>query len=1020
MNYQKFIEGLADLYENWNQESVYPKSNHFQSVIEQVKGKTTSCIMQLLNSAVAYLEDSEIYCEFGCKQGENLIAALLNHSDTMAYAVDNFYEFDKTGEKFEHLRDNISMFGLENQVAVYDQELEEFFLALREAETEDKIGLFFYNGASDYRSQLLALLLVKPFLARKALILLGNSNLSGAQQASLDFTTTHPQCMFLLELPALQNKDYNFGNGVQILSWDFERNHNYGFSEIKKRCNPGLIQTLSKSQAAFEAKKSALDSLWREALELHHYGKYEEAEKIYKEILEWDQSKAEIWLNLGMLYYATNRDSLALDMLLKAVEIDGTQAAQHYNIALVLEKIGDINAAMIAYQKAIALAPEWIEPYSNLGNILLADKQLEQAETLYRMAIAANPNHFGSYLNLGNVLVERHQLDEAIENYEKALSLKPRDPDILYNWAVALDAKNDPAQAALHYGYAHYRRGEYEEAIQQYQQFLTTQTGDLNFYIALADCYKNIEQYDEAINTYREGIKIYPKEVDLYWLLAITLQNSGRTEEGIKFLSEASESLPDSFILKLEKQRLLPVLYDTEEEIEVYRRKFSQGLEELIKQTSLTTFEARNAALKGLGATTNFYLQYQGKNDVELQKQYGQFVHQIMAENYPQWAKQVPLPPLNRYEKIRVGYISHCLRFHTVGRLMLGWLRNCNRQDFEVYCYHCDRRADSYTSLFRLHSDTFYHIPENLEAVCQQIIADKLHILVFIDIGMYPRITQVSGLRLAPVQCTTWGHPITSGSPTIDYFLSSELMEPENAQAHYTEKLVCLPNIGISYAKPTIPESTKKRCEFVDLNGRSSLREDAVLYLSCQSLFKYLPQYDYVFAAIAQQVPQAQFAFLYSISSHLTEKFRQRLQCAFAKFGLNSEDYCVILPKQNPENYLQLNLISDVFLDTFSWSGGHTTLEAVACNLPVVTCPGEFMRGRHSYGILRMLGVTDTIAQNEAEYIEIAVRLGLDRKWRDSIVERIVECHSYLYEDKTCVEHLEEFYRHVVKEHQVD
>jgi predicted O-linked N-acetylglucosamine transferase (SPINDLY family) len=65
-------------------------------------------------------------------------------------------------------------------------------------------------------------------------------------------------------------------------------------------------------------------------------------------------------------------------------------------------------------------------------------------------------------------------------------------------------------------------------------------------------------------------------------------------------------------------------------------------------------------------------------------------------------------------------------------------------------------------------------------------------------------------------------------------------------------------------------------------------------------------------------------------------------------------------------------LNSDVFLDTLSFSGGHTTFDAVACNLPIVTCAGEFMRGRQSCGILKMLGVTNTIAQNEAEYIEIA------------------------------------------------
>jgi predicted O-linked N-acetylglucosamine transferase (SPINDLY family) len=122
----------------------------------------------------------------------------------------------------------------------------------------------------------------------------------------------------------------------------------------------------------------------------------------------------------------------------------------------------------------------------------------------------------------------------------------------------------------------------------------------------------------------------------------------------------------------------------------------------------------------------------------------------------------------------------------------------------------------------------------------------------------------------------------------------------------------------------------------------------------------------------------------------------------------------VFLPKQDWVSYLNLNLVSTIFLDTFSWSGGNTTLEAIACGLPVVTCPGEFMRSRHAYGILKMMEVTETIAQDEAEYVEIAVRLGLDTNWRQDIVRKIYQRHRWLYDDRTSVTALESFYKRVV------
>jgi predicted O-linked N-acetylglucosamine transferase (SPINDLY family) len=218
--------------------------------------------------------------------------------------------------------------------------------------------------------------------------------------------------------------------------------------------------------------------------------------------------------------------------------------------------------------------------------------------------------------------------------------------------------------------------------------------------------------------------------------------------------------------------------------------------------------------------------------------------------------------------------------------------------------------------------------------------------------------------------------------------------------------------INIS-AKPPIPEHRKTRQDF-------QLREDALIYLSCQSLFKYLPCHDAIFPEIAKRVTQAQFVFLSHRSIHITRIFQKRLQRAFTNFDLNWQDYCVILPRQNQTDYWHLNLVADIFLDNLSWSGDNTTLEAIACRLPIVTLPGEFMRNRHTYGILQMLGVTDTIANNEAEYINIAVRVGLDSQWREEIVRKIEANHYRLYDDKSCLTALEDFYQRVVKAHQRD
>ena len=548
-----------------------------------------------------------------------------------------------------------------------------------------------------------------------------------------------------------------------------------------------------------------------------------------------------------------------------------------------------------------------------------------------------------------------------------------------------------------------FQEGNWQKASVLYEKLLELQTGNAEVYWRLSECLRHLNLYEQAFTTLREGIQRYPTDGSLHFSLILKLQEKGRIPEAITSAEIASNLLPDDYTFKILKNLLVPIIYETQDEISFYRRQFTDGLQNLIQQTSLETPEERENALLGISRLTNFYVSYQAQNDRELQRQYGSLVHKIMAANYPEWVTPLSMPTLKQNNKIRIGYISAYLHSYSGTLWLTGWLRYCDRQSFEIYSYYIGNNPDPITQQFQNYSDVFYYIPYNLEAACEQIINDQLHILVFPEIGMHPQTMLIAGLQLAPVQCVAWGHPVTTGLPTIDYFLSSELMEPENAQEHYSETLIRLPNIGVSYPKPYIPPIIKTRADF-------QLADDAVIYLCCQAPFKYLPQYDFIFAEIARRVPKSQFVFLRGSS------IQQRLKRAFAATGLKYEDYCVFLTIPERLDYLMINLLSDVYLDTFTWSGGNTTLEAIACNLPVVTCPGKFMRGRHSDSFLKMLGVTDTIAQNEAEYIEIAVRLGLDPTWRRDIAQRMSENHDRLYDDKACVAGLEAFYKQVVQE----
>lgn len=552
------------------------------------------------------------------------------------------------------------------------------------------------------------------------------------------------------------------------------------------------------------------------------------------------------------------------------------------------------------------------------------------------------------------------------------------------------------------------QRAELESRIGELQSQLSN-SADPKVYADLADGYTVLGDHDGALGTLRTGVERHPTAGDLHYALLRRLQRYGLDEEALAAGERACELLPDDFSLRLEYNLYLPKLYDSEPEIHAWRRRFEEGLEKCIAACDLGTQDGAMRAARGFSRFTNFYLAHQGFDDLALLRRYGEFIHRVMSAAYPQWSKLTEARGRARSEPL-VGYVSAYFRTHTVGQHFLGWLTQRNRKLYRAHCYYAGDLRDSVTEEYARASDSFFQ-SRNLEMICAAIQRDQPDVLVFTDVGMDPLTSQIAALRLAPVQCVTYGHPITTGLPTIDYFISGELMEPPDAQEHYTEKLVTLPNLGIWYAKPILPRAflTKTRADF-------GLPGDAVIYLNCQSLFKYLPQHDDLFAKIAVAVPNAKFVFI-APNELRGSQFLRRMERAFFAVGLRVGGFCHVLPQQNSLDYWNLHLLSDVFLDSIGWSGGRTSLDAVACGLPIVTLPASPMRSRQTAAILTRLGAPEIVAKDEIAYLEAAARLGRDRLWRREIASKLTSGHSLLFSDSYAVRGCESFLSEICEKH---
>ena len=224
-----------------------------------------------------------------------------------------------------------------------------------------------------------------------------------------------------------------------------------------------------------------------------------------------------------------------------------------------------------------------------------------------------------------------------------------------------------------------------------------------------------------------------------------------------------------------------------------------------------------------------------GADDRLLMSEWGQQVSTITQTAYSEFSELAPIP--NRDRK-RIVFVSAHFRSHTIERLFSGWVTGLEPAEFDVHFVSTSGAGDRRTTDMCAAVSGSFTASTSIIEIASHIHKLAADIIIYPDIGMDPRTQVLAALRLAPRQAMSWGHPVTSGLPTIDTFLSSALMEPNGSQAHYTENLVCLPHLSIDYARPSMP--------------KDKISHD---FQCAQSLFKIPPHQDHVFAKIIKQIP---------------------------------------------------------------------------------------------------------------------------------------------------------------------
>jgi predicted O-linked N-acetylglucosamine transferase (SPINDLY family) len=369
-----------------------------------------------------------------------------------------------------------------------------------------------------------------------------------------------------------------------------------------------------------------------------------------------------------------------------------------------------------------------------------------------------------------------------------------------------------------------------------------------------------------------------------------------------------------------------------------------------------------------------------GVNLIELAEAHAEFDRRHGAPLRSSWKPHENSRTHDR--PLRLGFLSSDFGQHPVGYFLIRVLENLEQCGGEIICYSDRIPQDELTSRFQTASTTWFNVaPLSDERLAQQIREDRIDILFDLAGHTARNRLLVFARKPAPIQITWIGYVGTTGLDAMDYIVADRHEIPAAAEKHYCEKVLRMPDGYVcydppGYAPPVSPLPAEKNgwVTFGCFNNPSKITAQVVE----------------TWAKILIRVPRSRVLLKYRgmNDSSVVDRFSE----IFAVHGVDT-DRLTFLGRSSHEELLREYRNIDIALDPFPYSGGLTTCEALWMGVPVITCPGETFASRHSLSHLSNVGLTETVARDLSEYVELASGLANDlprlSKWRAELRERM-------------------------------
>ena len=545
---------------------------------------------------------------------------------------------------------------------------------------------------------------------------------------------------------------------------------------------------------------------------------------------------------------------------------------------------------------------------------------------------------------------------DSLNLFRKLYLENPGNEDLIYNYAYVLG-----------------ELGEVKAEIELYDILLKKNSGNnydvlINKSIALM----GLKNLDSAHNCIVEAIKkAPPKRYDAWEILGDIEYARGEVVTACKsyqyffkqIINEVDRENLEKFIDAAIFLLNLPGVYESKEAIDSARNRYIENLEtayKIAESLPEEVFKINNLGPRIAFKVNTFYLAYQQcDGDLLLNKKLVRLYQILLGEREFDYKK---LPNAQSPKQKKVLVIS-TFKYHPE-LFVFNQIKGFLNSNYELHYYGVNssyQQSSLYANFLKLKFN-----PDNYKKVIRLIQNQRFDLVFIPDIGMSIESRILSTFKLGEKTFMNWLHPISSGSPYVDYFLSGELMEGNHSDGRYSEQLIKLPGIGINF------EINKRKGEDI-----KSFELDRRFNIGClQTPFKYHPDFDKIYPLLCLANPKIKFHFFDYHIKKFTEQLMDRLKKEFIKHGLAFENYMEIHPRiLSREKYLDHLAGYHLILDAQGWSGGNTTLDALNAATPIFSLYKEDgdIRQKHTSAILKLLGLEECIYTNFDE-MKIAIK----------------------------------------------